>query len=178
MRIFTKEELSGQWSNENWGFQITGDHSFIMLNQNKEQVGKGTFKIHENFLVFDYQLDTTRWQWTARIDELKKNTLTLTDLTNEVGKQESLRQTYHGIDLIKHFDFDHFENATIDSIKKQLEVDALPLNRIIDSNGNETEYYWYWNNHNRFSVVISKELSDMPILTLPTVPLLQYQPSS
>lgn len=64
----------------------------------------------------------------------------------------------YNIEDIKQFDFDLIEGKNLEEIKNSLELSQLNLNRIIYSNGKESNIYRHWDNINRFAVIIEKRL--------------------
>lgn len=158
MRIFTKEELIGEWSNEVWRFRLYENDTLKLVWLNSKNEANGTFKIFENFLILEYSNSFQKAQWTSRIEDLKNNNLTLTDLTNKVGQLEKMKRTFFDEDLIKRFDFESLEGLTIEEIKKELNVPILNLNSVKNLEGEKTDYFRHWDNDNRFAVVIKNDL--------------------
>jgi hypothetical protein len=158
MRIFSREELLGQWDNSQWRFTLYDENSVLLLDWKNGQQVQGTFTLFEDYLIFKYGNKFANHQWTGRIDSLHKNFLHLTDLSNDVGQKEKMCRTFFALDLIKVFTFNTMENTTIDHIKKILEVDKLHFNKMTDIDGKETSLYRHWENTSRFSVFLESDL--------------------
>lgn len=157
MRIFTKTELLGEWNNEAWRFQLYENNSLLIKWKNGNEV-HGSFKIFENFLILNYVIEFTPLQWTSRIENLNKNVLILTDLSNDVGQKEEMHKSYFDINLIKKFDFNEQHYLSLQELKDLFGIEKLQLNTLKDSQGKPTSLYRHWENNSRFAINFEKEL--------------------
>lgn len=158
MRIFKTEELIGEWSSEIFRITLFNNSKLKIHFSLTNNEYDGTFKIFENFIVLNYIKNQNETKWVLRIDNKKYDKLELTDLSMNVGQKELLKKTYFNIDVLKKFDFDRLENITINEIKAKLHILSLTLNVAKDKNGFPTNYLRHWNNEERYSIIIEKNL--------------------
>lgn len=59
---------------------------------------------------------------------------------------------------IKQFDFVYLENSSLIQIKETLELSQLNLNIVKTEKGEETNLLRYWDNLNRYAILIEKDL--------------------
>ncbi|MHA3045533.1 hypothetical protein JSO61_009445 [Riemerella anatipestifer] len=158
MKVFTKEELIGEWSNDVFRislFENFKSEIYFSLTNNDY---KGTFKIFENFLILKFLKNGENIDWVLRFENKKHNKIELTDISMNVGQIERLKKTYFNQVFLKKFDFERLEFVNIDEIKEKLKIISLTLNTAKDRNGYPTKFLRYWNNDERYSITIEKEL--------------------
>jgi len=59
---------------------------------------------------------------------------------------------------IKIFNFDTISQETIKAIKDKIGIERIPLYKVKDLEGNESSLVRYWDNTNRFAIIIESEL--------------------
>ena len=59
---------------------------------------------------------------------------------------------------IKQFDFDEIDNCSFNKIKRELDLPEINFYNLKNIEGEDSGYYRYWNNLNRFTVFCRKEL--------------------
>ncbi len=158
MRSFKQKELIGEWSNQEWRFSLSEKDNLKLYWLDSKKETDGTFKLFENFLIFEYSNDFQKIQWISRIEELKKNHLVLTDLSSKVGQIEKMKRTFFNKKLIKQFEFDCLNELNIDEVKEVLKIDTLQLNSVKNLKGKKTNYFRHWDNDNRLAITIKNDL--------------------
>lgn len=160
MRIFSRADLIGEWSREIFRISIFDNGKcrvYFSLTNNQYD---GIFKIFENFLVLKFVKREVNVDWVLRIDSKKHNQLYITDISMNIGQRELLKKTYFDIDFLKKFDFEKLGFVNIHYIKERFKVSSLPLNTAKDRNGLPTDFFRYWNNDDRYSIIIKKNLAE------------------
>lgn len=160
MKIFRKEELIGEWSSEIFRISLFENmKSKIDFLLTKSQY-EGTFRIFENFLVLKFIKKDVDLAWVLRLDNKQDNSIELTDLSMNVGQHENLKKTFFDISFLKKFNFERLEFLNIDEIKERLNVLSIPLNTMKNKSGSPTNFLRFWNNNERFSIAVKKELAE------------------
>lgn len=156
MRIFTKEEVIGQWSNEIFRVTLQENEKIEFLNFDiTNELMYGDFKVFDNFLILKYNFNKHSFTKTFKIIDLKYN-LKLVDYSDNIGKEFELKKTYYEKGLLKQINFDEFD-GTIEEIKKELNINTFHFNTAKDKKGNDTIFFRHWDNENRIAVVVKKD---------------------
>lgn len=160
MIIYNKNEILGQWSDENMRFIFLSDNSmyFYMIN-NFKILFEGTYSIFENYINIKYLANKNEMSQTYKISELK-NDLTLIDLSENIGLKVILKKTFFEIDLIKKLNFDELTGLTIGELKAELNITTFHFNTAKDKQRKDTNFFRHWENKDRIAILIKKDLAN------------------
>lgn len=80
MKIYTKEEIIGEWSGKTFRVKFNDDFSvdLVLLPTNNHH--HGSFSIFQNFIVIKYSKENQEFNWVFKIGYINLNNLYLTDI--------------------------------------------------------------------------------------------------
>jgi hypothetical protein len=151
-------DLTGQWTSDVFTMTLRSK-KFLIIKTGKSE-HKGIFHIEDDFITLSiFENDKFVQTIILKIKNRSHSELTATIISSPFNNQIVVfKRTYFDIDLIKLFDFDEDHEINISEVKKLLQIEKLSLNYATDKEGNKTELLHYWDNNNRFAVVIPKAL--------------------
>lgn len=156
MRIFTKEELIGEWSHNSIRFTLFADETMNFIDLEFSDIVRiGKFVVYDNFLILQYEHLKVQFSKTYKIVKLK-NDLILIDYSSIVGNELTFKKTFHNTSLIKQINFVDFEGY-LDDLKKEINIPIFNFNTALDKNGKQTNYYRHWDNVQRIAIIAKKD---------------------
>ncbi|WP_144283736.1 hypothetical protein [Chryseobacterium echinoideorum] len=141
----------GSWFTEEFSIQFFIDKKFELEFNNNQSFIKNTFEIYDDYLVLKVDDFTSI---TFKIIKMTDNNFILKNLSYSLGSEIILKKGLYELRNIKQFGFSDLDAITLKDFKELVEIKELPLNKANDINGNPTKYYRYWNNEDRYSIIM------------------------
>ncbi len=147
----------GNWYSENMSLILSypeNKFELTFIDDNSRNL-QGNFEIYSDYLILKNNNNFS--SITFKIIEMKENTFILENLSFDIGSKTNFKKGLYELRNIKQFELGDMIDISLQEFKEMVGIEEINLNRASDINGSPTKYYRYWNNTDRFCILLEEK---------------------